>query len=359
MLDTSHGFHHDGTTQHTRWYRLAGKDAAVTSMAQWPIVATRMVLAVSVLLASLLWVLASHPAAAQDLTFNVNSFLDVSDATPGDGICATVENFCTIRAALEEANHPNSTGTEYIMISHSGTYLLSDQLVITGQNIFIYGTGDPSDVVIDGGAVNRVIDIGAATVGIFWVTLRGGRNEQSVVVPAHYHGGAIHNHGTLTLGDVIIEDSVSADVPGGTADCITVCGGGLYNANTAMLADVTFASNRATLHGGAIHNGGTLTAQNATFSDNTAGLGTGAAVSNNGTATMLHTTVAWNITGVGAAIGVTGGALTLTASIVANNVSAAGNCAGTVTDGGYNISWGHDISDLDLTCPGINQDPLT
>src|SRR5918998_1531340 len=97
---------------------------------RWPITATRLVLASSMLLGSLLWVLASHPAAAQVLTFNVNSFLDVSDATPGDGICATMENFCTIRAALEEANHPNSTGTEYITISHSGTYHLSDQLVI-------------------------------------------------------------------------------------------------------------------------------------------------------------------------------------------------------------------------------------
>ena len=54
--------------------------------------------------------------------------------------------------------------------------------------------------------------------------------------------------------------------------------------------------------------------------------------------------------GAGGALGVTGGTLTLTASIAANN--PGGNCAGTITDGGFNISY------PDATCPGLNQDPL-
>ena len=152
------------------------------------------------------------------------------------------------------------------------------------------------------------------------------------------------------MGEVFIADSVASAVTGGTMDCLTVCGGALYNASTAVLQGVTLESNQATLDGGAIHNTGTLTLENATFSGNATSTGTGAAVSNIGTATLTHTTIAANTTGAGGAIGVTAGTLTLTESIVANN--SGGNCAGTVTDGGYNISY------PDSTCPGLNQDPL-
>jgi CSLREA domain-containing protein len=39
-----------------------------------------------------------------DLTFTVNSTVDLPDATPGDGICRTSAATCTLRAAVGEAN---------------------------------------------------------------------------------------------------------------------------------------------------------------------------------------------------------------------------------------------------------------
>jgi len=36
--------------------------------------------------------------------FVVNSNGDTSDANPGDGVCATAANACTLRAAIEEVN---------------------------------------------------------------------------------------------------------------------------------------------------------------------------------------------------------------------------------------------------------------
>ncbi len=329
-----------------------------------PVMPTRVLLVAALLLGTLLAMLQVQYASAQTHNYNVTSTADLPDATPGDDVCLTNTNVCTLRAAIEEANHPNNTGTKFIF-PMAGTYTLNSQLVITGQNINIYGTGDSSNVIIDGGSQHRVFDVIGGPVGIFWVTIQNGRNEQSVNVPSHYHGGAIHNHGTLTLSEVVIQDSVAdvvtspppAPAPQPTTDCVTVCGGGIYNAATVSVSMVTFVDNRAALHGGAILNGGTLAMENATlysndtFSADAALNGTGSAVANTGgTATLTHTTVASNSTESGGAIGVTGGTLTLAASIVANNTG--GNCAGTITDGGFNIDY------PDSACPGLNEDPL-
>ena len=42
------------------------------------------------------------PAAAA--SFTVNSSGDAGDANAGNGVCATAGNFCTLRAAIREAN---------------------------------------------------------------------------------------------------------------------------------------------------------------------------------------------------------------------------------------------------------------
>jgi CSLREA domain-containing protein len=48
-------------------------------------------------------------------TFTVNSTEDAPDATPGDGTCETATaDECTLRAAIQEANHPNNTGADTI-----------------------------------------------------------------------------------------------------------------------------------------------------------------------------------------------------------------------------------------------------
>jgi CSLREA domain-containing protein len=41
---------------------------------------------------------------ARAADFVVNSTADAIDAAPGDGICATVDGACTVRAAIIEAN---------------------------------------------------------------------------------------------------------------------------------------------------------------------------------------------------------------------------------------------------------------
>jgi CSLREA domain-containing protein len=61
----------------------------------------RRVLVVMLLLGLFRW---ATPVAANGLTFTVDSLADDADAIPGDGLCSTGTGFCTLRAAIEEAN---------------------------------------------------------------------------------------------------------------------------------------------------------------------------------------------------------------------------------------------------------------
>ena len=65
--------------------------------------------AAGVLLASVLVLPAT--AGAQFL-FEVKDTRDEGDALPGDGECRSVSGTCTLRAALEEINHPASPGCD-------------------------------------------------------------------------------------------------------------------------------------------------------------------------------------------------------------------------------------------------------
>ncbi|HUG14156.1 MAG TPA: choice-of-anchor Q domain-containing protein [Thermomicrobiales bacterium] len=312
----------------------------MTNVSDRRLIHVHLLLALAIALAMLLSVLAVQPAAAL-VTFDVNSTVDASDAVPGNGVCETATaGECTLRAAIEEAN-ALSDGTEvfFITVYNPGTYVLNDQLVVTGQNISIFGTGNEHEVIIDGNNATRVFDIGAASISIFWVTIQGGKNVNSVVVGGHWHGGAIHNHGTLTMSNVIVQDSVIASDTPGAATCTTHCGGAIYNAATASLDNVAFVNNRnefvdAEAHGGAVANAGTMTVTNATFSGNSTAGGQGSAIYNIGTSTLSYVTVADN--GAGPAIAHAGGTLDITASIAANNTGD--NCLGSLTSGGYNLS---------------------
>jgi CSLREA domain-containing protein len=44
------------------------------------------------------------PAGAAAATFLVNTSVDAVDAVPGDGVCATIDGLCSLRAAVQESN---------------------------------------------------------------------------------------------------------------------------------------------------------------------------------------------------------------------------------------------------------------
>jgi CSLREA domain-containing protein len=256
--------------------------------------------------------------------FYVNTQTDSRDAVPGDTVCFDGTSFghCSLRAAIEEANAHGGNTQIYVP---AGLYKLElGQLVITAKTVFIDGAG-PAKTILDGNRTTRVFDIaGSAVVMIRGVMIQNGKAVKSDdrVAGTHYHGGGIHNHGTLFLENSALSGNYA---PAGAApSCTGSCGGGLYNAGSAGLINVTVAYNSADAAGGGIANGGNLDLHYVTLADN-----------------LAHT---------GGGLYNAGGA-TLSATIVANNdgVYPGNNCGWPTTgspnppgDGGYNLQ--HSIA---------------
>src|SRR5438132_609352 len=112
--------------------------------------------------------------------FAVNTTVDSVDASPGDGICADSLGRCSLRAAIMEANA--HAGPDSITLP-AGTYLLTipgvgENAGATGDlniagDLTITGAGAPSTIV-DGGGLDRVINVKSGVVTISGVTIRAG-----------------------------------------------------------------------------------------------------------------------------------------------------------------------------------------
>lgn len=87
---------------------------------------TTKVAAVSLLAALMVacLLLAAEPAHAAT-TFTVNSTSDAQDVNNGEGICATVSDECTLRAAIEEANASKGKDTINFAIPGAGPHTIS------------------------------------------------------------------------------------------------------------------------------------------------------------------------------------------------------------------------------------------
>jgi len=121
-------------------------------------------------------------------------------------------------------------------------------------------------------------------------------------------GGAICNGGTLTITRSTFSNNSSSGNNAGYGGAI------LTYAGTLTVTNSTFSGNAATTSGGAIYSeGGTVQVSNSTFGNNPETIGGGGALSNAGSSVFIQN------------------------SIVANSANG-GNCAGTITSDGYNLS---------------------
>jgi CSLREA domain-containing protein len=265
---------------------------------------------------------ASPPLGAA--TFTVNSTTDAADRIKGNGICATSQGVCTLRAAIQEAN--DLAGPDTIILS-SATYVLSR----SGRNEDAASTGDLdiiSDLTIRGAGADRTtihangIDrvfhvIGAVQVDISGVTIRGGNPGTT----ATSRGGGVFNAGALSVRDVTVSDNQSV------AD-----GGGIENIGSITLSNVTVARNTASPAGvgGGIRNSGTLVLNRCAIVDNRAAGGAG--IENSGVLTITDTTLASNATSAQ-----NGGGIENLGMATLTNVTLSGNSA-SLGGGIYNQS---------------------
>ncbi len=93
-------------------------------------------------LALTLALISSLPAAAGAATFVTNFTDDLDDSLPGDGVCDSGSNLCTLRAAIQEANAlaggphvieiPSLPGGDYLILA-SGSIEITQPMTIRGQ----------------------------------------------------------------------------------------------------------------------------------------------------------------------------------------------------------------------------------
>src|SRR5271155_2423427 len=254
---------------------------------------------VAVLVAALL----TLPAVARaETTITVTSTDDTSSTSTN----------CVLRDAITVANEGGGTLNGCTAGSDTA-YIIQFASGVTGT--IVLGSLLPdieSDLTIKGPTSGNIAISGNHAVGVMSIDTSG-------------PGGH-----TVALSNLTIENGA------------TDMGGGISNGDaTLTVTNSTFSGNSASVDGGGIFNHGnaTITVTNSTISGNSAGCGGG--ISNSGALTVTNSTFSGNsATGIGGGIYIASldfNPVTLEGTILASSPSG-GNCAGTVTDGGYNIS---------------------
>jgi len=281
---------------------------------------------------TLLSLAASAPAAEAAV------FIPNKTADTADGTCNAAD--CSLREAVIAANQ--SSG-EDVIILHSGVYRLTlagtgeDQaatgdLDVTGD-LAVVGDGGTS-TVIDGAGLDRILSVASGvSLELNGVYLRNGRAQGAV-----QNGGAILNHGALTITRSILSGNSAA----------SGFGGAIYTDGQAVLTivDSTLASNVANGGGGGIAIGGTASLTNVTLTGNRSetDFGGGLYVFSDAEATFNNVTITANTAAqkggglfaeLSAFIGV---APLFSNSILAGNfASSEPDCSGSASSGGYNV----------------------
>ncbi|HEV3061112.1 MAG TPA: choice-of-anchor Q domain-containing protein, partial [Vicinamibacterales bacterium] len=315
------------------------------------------------------------PTGAAAATFLVNTTVDAVDAVPGDGVCATIDGRCSLRAAVQESNA--LTGAQAISLP-AGYYTLTipgaggagvgDLNVGANTQITITGTG-PATTFVDANGIGAAftVDVASAGLTLIGVTVQngsadciatsGGLTLNRVVVQAcQGAGGGIQTTPqgslTLTIVDTTIMQSQATGAP---------LGGGVSigPGTSATIVRSTIAGNTGALGGGIYVTSNdsaatSLTIANSTIAQNTAGFGGGILLDASG---PLHSTTAVTLVNVtiaqNDAVGTSGGiaeratgavqpSLTVSNTIVANNLGGMPqNCGllSPITDLGHNLEF--------------------
>lgn len=226
---------------------------------------------------ALLFVVQGTAAVPSSITFTVNSTADAVDDNPGNGLCHTTANACTLRAAIMEADAATSDVTIDVP---GGTYVLSippisttDTITNGDLNLTPPPSGNPiisingaglNSTIIDGNHLDRVFSISAGRSAVInHLTIRNG------LVPIYQNGGGLANEGEVVLNSVRVFNNSAV---GGTG------GGGIYNDHQMTINDSLIDGNvTPSTYGGGLVNafGGSLRINNSIIANNRAPAGLG------------------------------------------------------------------------------------
>lgn len=184
--------------------------------------------------------------------FAVNSISDSNDLSAGDGLCADSGSFCTLRAAIQEANaiQTNFSVPSKINVIVGGTLTMTLGEISITSSIILNG----NNLIVSANNLSRVLNITGANVSLSYLTLRDG-------TVAGHGGGILYNNGagTLTLDHMIIRNNTLT-----TGCCTTYNGGGLNSNGVAVnVSNSQFISNVA--GGAGVGNGGAISISSLSF----------------------------------------------------------------------------------------------
>jgi CSLREA domain-containing protein len=250
----------------------------------------------------------SSVVCAAGPTFAVNSTADAHDANVGNGICAASGGACTLRAAVEEANH--TTGALILVPAGMFTLMLGSLPVTSAMTIT--GAGVKATVV-NGNNADRVFFNpgpmpGTAPLTITDMTLENGHTAAD--------GGVIATPNLVTMERCLVMHGSAA-----FAGCI--------HANTVSFIDVAMTDCQATNGGGGClyaSSVGTVLTRTTIWSCSATGPGGGVAAAN---VTLVNSTLSGNHAG-----GVGGGAWVPNAVFYVYSSTIAGNLSDATRGGG-------------------------
>ena len=233
--------------------------------------------------------------------------------------CLTAATAClTIGHAISLASSGDTIGIA------TATYTENP---IIAKNLKLTGTGPATIVDGGGGAHTIAIESTTAIVTLSKMTIRNGVGT----------GGGILNWGILTVSNA----TITGNTAGGEYSAV---GAGIYNTGTLTLNNSTVTGNTigaVFAYGAGVYSSGPLAINNSTITGNTSygnsGGGGGGIYLGATTAKISNSTIAANGSLGGGNIYNSGGTILIQNSIVANS-SSGGNCFGTVSSSGYNLS---------------------
>ena len=250
----------------------------------------------AVLMVAMAIVLGPSSLPVSAANFTVDSIDDTIDISPGDGVCQDGSEAlaCSLRAAIMEANA--LAGADTITVP-AGTFTLTiagsgENASATGdlditENVTITGAGSGS-TIIDGGALDRVLQVQSGSVTLSGLTLQNG------LAPTVEGGGGVYivDAALVTATDVIIQNNDVVPSEGAPA-------GGIFVDGTLDLSNSQVLSNTAQF-GGGIYNLGTLVIDQTTVqgnADDDAYGGAGGILNNGGDMTVTRSAIISNING--------------------------------------------------------------
>lgn len=232
----------------------------------------------------------------------------------------------TLRQAVADANA--NFGPDTISFAVNGTITLTAGPIAIAGSLAINGPG-ASLLTVSGNDASRIFVVSGTTVELNGMAIRDGRSPE---------GGAILNHGTLTVTNCSFVENVAIE---GTAS-EDPTGGAIYNTGSLTVAGSTFSHNAAWGGGGAIYmrQAATLTVTGSVFVDNSGGLYGGALMlssvssSTLGHATVTDSTFDGNVAFFGGAINNSLGTLTVRGCTFSGNGSASYGRGGAIINSG-------------------------